>query len=208
MRSFHVSALAVVGVFCAFGVAGCISVPIPKAEADATRYYVLSSEGGRSAVQTDAPIVYLRPIEVATYLNSRPLVVRRGDHEIEFKEFARWGEPLELGIARVVREGLLGSGAVSKVLTSGARGRSGETTFELNVRVLACEGSADGAVIFRARWELAPSEAKGGATRSGDYRPMELRWDGKNGESLASQLSVAVAGLAKEISSGVESKKE
>jgi uncharacterized lipoprotein YmbA len=176
---------------------GCISVPIPPAEKDPTRYYVLGGGGAPMvALAADAPAVHLRPVEVASYLRAKPVVVRRGDHEIEFREFARWGESLDLGVGRVLREELAARGVRAGAAASGRA---------LTVRVLACEGAADGAVIFRAVWELtrngAADDEKAGqaAPIGGDFRATGLRWDGKAEASLAAQLSAAVTALAQEI---------
>ena len=93
--------------------AGCNIVPEPQA--DPTRYYILSASETNGTPQAKAPVVYLREVDLASYLRSRPLIVRRGENEIEFREFSRWGEPLELGIARVLREELVARGVASAV---------------------------------------------------------------------------------------------
>jgi uncharacterized lipoprotein YmbA len=140
---------------------------------------------------------------MASYLRSRPLIVRRGENELEFREFARWGESLDVGIARVLREELIARGAASAVPMGGLRGHTEDQDFILDIRVLACEGAAHGAVNFRAIWELTKGAAKQ-PVASGDYRPGDLRWDGKSEASLAGQLSRAVAGLAEEIAAGLK----
>ena len=147
--------------------------------------------------------MHLRDVELASYLRTRPLIVRRGENEIEFRDFALWGEPLDLGIARVLREELLAQGTAGAVVTSTARRTQENASVELSIRVLACEGVSNGAVAFRAVWELATTEAKPTTMGRGDYRAVDLRWDGKNEASLAAQLSQAVAGLAGEISAAL-----
>ena len=94
----------------------------PEAQTDPTRFYVLSTGAAAPTAQSGAPTVQLRSVELASYLRARPVIVRRGNNEIEFREFARWGEPLELGIGRVLREELLARGAASAVFTSGTFG--------------------------------------------------------------------------------------
>ncbi|MBL9202476.1 MAG: membrane integrity-associated transporter subunit PqiC [Opitutaceae bacterium] len=178
--------------------AGCSIVP--EAKTDPMRFYVLATAAAGAAAPAGAPAVQLREVELASYLRSRPMVVRRGENEVEFREFARWGEPLESGVARVLREELLARGAAGAVHTAGARRDATKTDAILTVRVLACEGLAGGAVAFRAIWELAPAgpDSKVPAAR-GDFRAAELRWDGKNEAALAAQLSQAVSALAAEI---------
>jgi uncharacterized lipoprotein YmbA len=118
------------------------------------------------------------------------MVVRRGASEIEFREHARWGEPLEQGIARVLSAELRARG-VNIVPTTGVPA--------LLLRVQACEGGTDGAVLFRATWELT-----GGTTpAAGDFSARDLRWDGKSEGVLASQLGSAVAALADDVAAGL-----
>lgn len=179
---------------------------LPEAQADATRYYVLSASiapTGSVAPSAHAPVVHLRPLEVASYIRARPMIVRRGDNELEFRDFARWGEPLEQGVARVIREELLASGAVSAMPGLGLRGPSTQGVLDLTVRVLACEGTANGGVLFRATWELTPGGEKAPSVARGDFRATDLQWDGKNEAQLAAQLSRAVAALAGEIVAGL-----
>jgi uncharacterized lipoprotein YmbA len=176
--------------------AGC---SLPQAQSDPTRFYVLSTDPVRAASPSNAPVILLREVELANYLRSRPVIVRRGENEIQFREFALWGEPLDHGIARVLREELLARGAASAVLSSASRREHTNVNYSLSVRVLACEGEANGDIAFRAVWDLASTEPKPAAVAHGDFRPTTLRWDGKSEASLAAQLSQAVAGLAAEI---------
>jgi uncharacterized protein len=178
----------------------------PEAQSDPTRFYVLSTAATAVTPTANAPTVQLRPVELANYLRARPMIVRRGDNEIQFREFARWGEPLELGISRVLREELLARGAAGAVSAAGMRRENTNHDFDLSVRVLACEGGANGAVVFRAVWELASTGAKASIVARGDFRSGDLRWDGKSEASLAAELSHAVAGLAAEISAALPKK--
>lgn len=181
------------------------SIPIPQAEADPTRYYVLSTGTARGpAAPANAPTIRLRPIELASYLQGRALIVRRGENEIAFREFARWSEPLEQGIARVLREELLARGAAGAVVTT-ARGAGGRTPdLELGVRILSFEGGAEGAVIMRAVWELMRGGESPAVAARGDFRAAVATWDGQNEATLAARLSEAVSALAGEISAAVQ----
>lgn len=176
---------------------GCSLLPEPKA--DPTKFFVLGpplAAAGEVARVAGAPVLVLRPIEVAGYLRNPPLVVRRGDHEIEFREYARWGEALEQGVARMLGAGLRARG----VAVEPAAGRlPAGPERQLTVRLLACEGTADGGVRFRATWEITrPGEASGVGV-GGECRAEGLAWDGKNEAQLVARLSEAVAALAGEI---------
>ena len=183
------------------GLVGCNV--LPEAQSDPTRNFILSTRNGSAAapVAANAPMVHLRAVELASYLRTRALVVRRSDNEIEFRQFAQWGEALDLGIARVLREELLAGGRVQAVQVPGSRaGGNGGNEVDLRIRVLACEGGADGAIAFRAAWELTRG---GSVLQRGEYRADSIRWQPANEASLAAGLSEAVAGLASEISNAL-----
>jgi len=196
-------ACALTGLMCLLLGSGC-SIPIPQAERDPTKYYVLSTAAGAAAPQANAPVVQLRAIDVANYLSGRPMVVRRSENEIDFREFARWGESLELGIGRVLREELERRGAARVVTSAAARRDAAGGQSTLSIRVLACEGLANGEVAFRAGWELTSAGANGLPPKSGEFRAQGLRWDGKHEGSLAAALSQAVAALAGEIAAALK----
>ena len=185
--------------------AGC---SLPQAQADPTRFFVLSTPSGNaSGAATDAPAIHLRQIDLASYIRSRPLIVRKSDNEVEFREFARWSEPLEQGIARVLREELVSRGAASSVAISGVRAANRPFDYELGLRVLACEGTAGGDVVFRAAWELIPAGGKNApAVARGDFNAQGLKWDGKNETQLVAELSKAVSSLAGDIAAGLPKK--
>lgn len=178
---------------------------LPQAQTDPTRFFVLSVQSvtPEAAPAGKSPVVHLRPVELASYIKAKPIIVRRGDNEIEFREFARWGEPLELGIGRVLREDLVARGAAGAVLAAGLRATDSDYDYTLVVRVLACEGGTDGAVHFRAVWELATTGLAPKLAARGDVQPAGLRWDGKSEGALAAQLSKAVAILAEDVAAGL-----
>ncbi|MSU69301.1 MAG: hypothetical protein EXS39_00690 [Opitutaceae bacterium] len=181
------------------------SCSLPPAQLDPTRFYLLSTPAASAPAEpaAKAPVIHLRPVELPSYVRAKPLIVRRGDNEVEFREYARWGEPLELGIGRVVREELLARGAAGAVLAGGLRAVDVDYSYELIIRVLACEGVAGGAVHFRAVWELSATGPAPKIAAQGEYRPADLKWDGKNEATLAAQLSQATTGLAAEIAAAL-----
>ena len=106
--------LPVLGLLAA---AGCNLIPVSPP--DATRYYVLTTPAGKPA--TTAPAgshwrVALRPVDVPTFLRGKAMQVRAGGNEIRYAEEARWAEPLEAGLGRVLRESLEGRGEVAHVV--------------------------------------------------------------------------------------------
>lgn len=179
-------------------VAGC---SLPSAQPDPTRYYVLTAPAAAAPATGDA-VLGLRSVDTAAYLRTRALIVRQGENEVEFREYARWGEALDAGIARVLRENLLAADAIAQVAVV-PFSLDQERHYDVTVRVLACEGAAGGAVRFRASWELWSTGAGAEVVERGHYEARGLTWDGRNEASLAAALSQAVAGLSAEITAAV-----
>lgn len=189
------------GLALALGTGGC-AVFSPKD--DPTRFFVLSAPTAIQApAPADAPSLSVRPVELANYLRGRPLIVRQDDNEIEFRDFARWGETLEQGVARVLREELIARGAAGTVAIPGTRIANRRIDFELTVRVLACEGRSDGTVNFRALWELSPFANRTAVIARGDFQAADLKWDAASESALVAQMSQAVAGLAGEVAAAL-----
>jgi len=186
--------------FTALMFGGCSSI-LPEAQSDPTRYYVLTAPAA-AAEAAGGSVLGLRNVEVAAYLRSRSVIVRKGEHEVEFREFARWGEALEAGIARTLRESLITSDTVAEVAVV-PFALDLERDHDLAVRVLACEGEAGGGVRFRATWELWSTGAGAEVLQRGVYEARGLTWDSRNEASLAAALSQAVAGLGAEIATAV-----
>lgn len=179
---------------------------LPQVQADPTRFYLLSMTPGPATsapANGKAPVIHLRPVELASYIRAKPIIVRRGDNEIEFREYARWGEPLEQGIGRVLREDLVARGAAGTVLAAGLRAVDVEYDYTLVVRVLACEGGANGSIYFRTVWELSTTGTNARQVARGEVQPTDLHWDGKNEGALAGELSKAIGLLAEDIAGGI-----
>lgn len=64
-------------------------------------YYVLSA----AATETpsgDSPSLGVGPVSIPEYLNRNSMVFNRDGNKLEIASFARWAEPLESGISRVL----------------------------------------------------------------------------------------------------------
>ena len=168
---------------------------IPPSTPDATRYYVLTSATARPATMApDGPQwrIALRPVEIPSYLHDKAMLVRSAGNEIHYAAEARWGESLEAGLSRVLREDLQGRGEVAHVIASAGE----DADFDVLVRMLRCEGDRDAKVArFSAVVEVYAPRL-GANLRARDIFVMEIPgWDDSYGQ-LAAKLSEAVDGLA------------
>lgn len=199
--------VATVVVSAAALVSGCSL--IPAASPDPTRYFVLSGpEGVAPARVPDVPVAVLASVEIPGYLRTtRNLVVRTAGNEVTFVEGARWGEALDLGLARILRETLAAEGRVGRVVQPPLSAQAVETRpVEIRVQIQACEGRrlSDGTWVTTlvARYDVARPAASGasaGAPSGGMFVAAERRWDGRTHGELARLLSEAAADLAREI---------
>ena len=190
----------------AFWLLASCNLPLPKAQSDQTRYYLLTPAEIRPETDATAAVkrwvVGIRTVDVAAYLRSKSFAVRSHANEVAFLDFVRWGEPLDQGVARVLAENLRAAKNVARVALQPFRADD-QRDFEIVVNLNACEGTADGEVRFAATWR-AP--APGGSTMAvaeGSYAANGLRWDGHDYGQLAARLSEALAGLSREIAAAL-----
>ena len=186
-RMLTVLAAGLLAVLAGAG-AGC---SLPAAQADPTRYYVLTAGEKPAAAPVISPHwrVALRTVEMPNFLRGKAMQVRVAGNEISYADEARWAETLEAGIGRVLRESLEGRGEVARVVTSMGE----EHDYDLVVRVLRCEGDrTKGVARFTAAVEVYTA-GPGGARRGRDTFTTEVPgWDGKDYGQLAAKLSEAV----------------
>ncbi len=195
--------VAVLGIF--LFLAGCNV--IPPATPDTTRYYVLTTVPPKPAMMTFAGAhwrVALRPVEIPSYLRGKAMIVRSGNNEIHYAEDARWAEPLEAGLGRVLRESLEGRGEVAHVVASAGE----DHDFDITVRLLRCEGDREAKPArFSAAVEIHSAGA-GAERRARDTFTVEVPgWDGTYGQ-LAAKLSEGADGLADRIATLLATEKK
>jgi uncharacterized lipoprotein YmbA len=200
-RSFAVTLLA------AF-LGGCSIVP--QAKVDPTRTYILGVPAAPGVTPgPDARAgaqVGIRALTLAGYLQgAKTMLVRHGENEIVPQVYARWAEPLDSGIARILRDSLIASGAAAGVDDRAGMGRDADC--ELSVWIHACEGvqNPDGThgVRFAADYEIR-FRANPGKTVRRAFAAPSAAWDGKDFGQLAALLSASVEKLAADIAAALK----
>jgi len=192
--------------------AGCNVLPPPTE--DSTRYFLLSeraaaNEGGRVAGSGGLRIG-LKPVMMAGYLKNREIVVRRGANEISFRDNARWAEPLDSSIARLIRGALLKAPSVGDVLVPPFP-LEGERDYDVDVQVLRCEGSTaaagGGVASFSAIVDIKTAGAVPRTVVHHVFTAPETAWNGRDYGQLAGLLSDSVAQLAGDVAASIPEKK-
>lgn len=175
-------------------VAGC---SLPEARPDLTRYYLLTASGAATAqpAAESAKRVFFRSVHVPDFLRGKIMQVRLSEHEVRFIDEARWAEPIEAGLARVLREDLERSGAV-RVQSRGSDARD----FDVSVQVRRCEGVMPAGVArLAARIEVYSTAIDQPLVVHDEFTTDVTGWNGSDYADLAGKLSEAAARLASRI---------
>ena len=176
---------------------------LPPASADATRFFVLTAPVATSEAQTASTEgrlqIGLKAVEMPAYLRAtKSMVVRDGANEIRFQDYARWAEPLEAGVLRLLKERLLASPGVLGVDAHPMRGDVARD-YDVSVRIIRCEGSADEVARFSAAYEIVAADGSGKVVANKTFTAPEAAWNGKDFGALAAALSDGVNALGAKI---------
>lgn len=177
---------------------GCASLqPIPDDE----RFYTLAPPEGVDMAPASGsgvrPSVGIHVDIHADYLREPAMVVRASRNEVRFERGHRWAGRLDDDLERALTAALqqdLGATSVAPVL-SGARAT---VDVLIDIRLVACEGTTDGAAVLEAFWEVT-TLATPGAGAAGHFRGQKDGWNGTDFGQLAAMLSTLVEELAGEI---------
>jgi uncharacterized lipoprotein YmbA len=145
----------------------------------------------------------LRPVELPGYLrNHKDMVVRTGANELHFQDYARWAEPLEAGVNRVLKEHLLSTETIGGVTTY-PFSVDIRRDYDVVVRVLNCEGltlgSKEVVARFAAAYDIVASGAGGQVVVRRTFTAPDQAWDGADFGALARLLSEDIAKLSEDI---------
>jgi uncharacterized lipoprotein YmbA len=186
-------------LLCLSLLAGCGTTP-------PARFYVLDAVTEASTTSStsssgDGLSVDVGPILLSGGLDRAQMVTRLGPHEVALHEYARWADPLEDNITRVLAEDLavqLGSenvGVVPDAMTQ-------QPSWRVTVQIVRFEVGADDASLLVARWRLfKPGEGRPTTTRKTVYStPMPT----PDAAGMAAALSADLANLARDIAAALK----
>jgi uncharacterized lipoprotein YmbA len=172
---------------------------LPQAQPDLTRYFLLNEvthEAAVAEVVGEPPRIVLRPVIVPEYLRGRIMQVRVGDNELRFIDEARWAEPLEAGLTRVLREDLAQRPSRVRVVARGGD----EHEFDVAVNLRRCEGVLPaGLARLAARIEIFSMGVNPELVAQEDFTLDVPGWDGSDYGELAKKLSQAADALTERI---------
>lgn len=209
MKCAKASAL-VIACGCVFTLTGCFRL---SRNTPPTQFFVLSGGASASTPSGAAPsttsaqaggsvTLGLRRLDLAAYLATPAIVVRKSAHQIHVSEFHRWGEELGQGINRTLASQLSNAPPVKAVSVAPWQ-PSSQHDFLVQLHVYRFEGVADsaattGGIHVHAAWDII--QPRGGTVLvrgNTDYR--EGNWTAGDYEGLVSQLNAAISRVAQDI---------
>jgi uncharacterized lipoprotein YmbA len=199
-----------IGLAALVGLTGCFSLARNE---PAQQHFVLggSLPADRAEPSRDGTglAIGIRRLQLATYLESPFIVIRRGDNEITFSEFNRWGERLDGGISQAVSRHLLARAPFRAVDVAPWAPRA-EYDYLVQLQVLRFEGLApedpaatQGVVHVLAVWEII-RQTDGAVLARGttDYR--EPGWAVDDYAGLVTSLDRGLAVLSGDLIGSIE----
>ena len=92
------------GIVFILGMAGCVSV----GTSPSPRFYMLSAIEKDKVLQTfdikPNVIIEVGPVKIPEYQNRPQIVIQNKDKTLTFSEFNRWGESLDVSLARLINQ--------------------------------------------------------------------------------------------------------
>src|SRR5581483_1683149 len=189
--------------FCLLASVFCLwpaACSLPETKPDTTLYYLLPTMAETAPARTPAVRLGLLPLRLPDDLKPPSLAIRQGASEIHYTDQARWAEPLEAGLTRVLRAKLAGAAQVTAYPFHLDEPRDAD----VRVQILACEGTADGGVNFSATFDIAAPDGSGRTTHAFVAAP--AKWDGKDYAKLAELLGADAGQLADAIAAALPAK--
>lgn len=120
----------------------------------ALKYYQLPAVATQSGVDDNrAGLLYVAPVQVASYLNGRGLVLQLSDVELHMARQHLWAEPLTTQVQRQLRERLSTNTNYRVLLSPVAQ------AVELTVQLERFHGTADGEAVIGGRYQLSRQSA-------------------------------------------------
>ncbi|MBQ1539797.1 MAG: membrane integrity-associated transporter subunit PqiC [Desulfovibrio sp.] len=143
-----------------------------------THYYILDSQVQPLAAESmPRTTLAVSTVTLPAYLDTKAVVLRGTNGAVlDVPQFNMWGEPLEEGIARVLRQRLAKPLLARGLTVLPSQDAHIASAYNLVVDIVRLEGDLAGRVLLEARWTLVDADASRVMARGG--------WTGEEGVQL------------------------
>jgi uncharacterized lipoprotein YmbA len=197
MKQIKINSYAVMsGVCFALVLSGCISVP----NSLTPRFYMLQAVdkdrvSKKLNIASDM-LIGVGPIKIPEYQGRPQIVTQDKEKMAKFAQFDRWGESLDLGVARLIREDL-------SVMLPGAKfvlypwNSTIAVKYQVSVEIVQLDSELDNDLFLVAQWLVIDAQnTKTMIIKRSEFRQPIIP---QNYSGLAKTLSTACASLSGEI---------
>jgi uncharacterized protein len=199
------SCLRIGAVFFTLLLSGCISLPNSPIS-PTPRFYMLSAinktQVSKEINITPGVIIGVGPVKIPEYLDRPQMVTRNKDGILKFDEFDRWGESLDLGVARLIREDLT-------VMLPGAKltlypwNPLVTVKYQVAVEIIQLDSELDRDMYFAVQWTIIDVQnSKAVLIKRSEFHQAIIPQDYSG---IAKALSTACASLSGQIAEALVS---
>jgi len=197
MKKINFRSCLRVGVVClAFGLSGCVSIP----NSPTPRFYALSAISGTQVSKTiNIPagvIISIGPVKIPEYQDRPQIVTKDKEGMLKFDEFNRWGESLDHGVTRLIREDLSVLLPKAKLIVYPSNPLVA-VKYQVALEVIDLDSELDGDMSFVVQWTVIDVQnSKVVMMKRSEFR---TAISPQNYFGLANTLSKACASLSSQI---------
>jgi uncharacterized lipoprotein YmbA len=163
--------------------------------------YIIGTEPAPASVTTPLtgrPIIEVKPVQLADYLDTKELLVRSGNQVVASRS-GRWGERLSVGMTRALATSLAARLPGLDVTTAAPLEHP---TWQVLVDVTTFEASANHQVVLVARWAII--DGPGRSTLVSEQTALTEPVTSVDDSAVVTAMSRAVEDLASAIATGIE----
>jgi len=197
MKTINFSSCLRSGVVClALGLSGCLSIP----NSQSPRFYALTSVNGDQVSKkiNIAPnmIIGIGPVKIPEYLDRPQIVTSTKEKTLQFAQFDRWGESLDLGVERLVREDMTAMLPSAK-FTLYPWNPSLAVKYQVSIEVIQLDSEFDRDMFLAVQWTVIDVQnSKVVIMKRSEFHKAIIP---PNYTGLAQTLSTACASLSSQI---------
>ena len=190
------SCVVLSGVCFALALSGCISV----SNSPTPRFYVLQSVyenqvSKKINIASDV-LIGVGPVKIPEYQDRPQIVTQDKEKMLKFAQFDRWGEPLDLGMTRLIRENLAVMLPEAK-FTLYPWNSSVPVKYQVVVEIVQLDSDLDKDLFIVAQWLVIDVQnTKTIIIKRSEFRQSIVP---QNYSGLAKTLGMACASLSSEI---------
>jgi uncharacterized lipoprotein YmbA len=201
MKQIIIRSCAVMGVVClALVLSSCMSVP----NSPTPRFYMLQAVDGnqvskKTNIASDV-VIGVGPVKIPEYQDRPQIVTQDKEKMLKFAQFDRWGEPLDLGMTRLIGENLTVMLPEAK-FTLYPWNSSVPVKYQVVVEIVQLDSNLDKDMFLVAQWLVIDVQnAKTMIIKRSEFRQSIVP---QNYSGLAKTLGMACASLSSEIAEAI-----